>query len=112
MQTILNPREGVNAITLRSEKELPDILTPQEEPELTKESNMEVQVNSKPLPMINAYRALFPSRLSKSKKEDHEKEVIDMFRKVEINILLIDMIKQVPRYAKFLKELCTNKHKL
>ena len=35
-----------------------------------------------------------------------------MFRKVEINIPLLDAIKQVPRYAKFLKELCTNKRKL
>ena len=35
-----------------------------------------------------------------------------MFWKVLVNILLLDAIKQVPRYAKFLKELCTNKRKL
>jgi len=35
-----------------------------------------------------------------------------MFRNVEINIPLLDAIKQVPRYAKLLKELCTNKRKL
>ena len=35
-----------------------------------------------------------------------------MFRKVHVNILNLDAIKQVPRYAKFLKELCTNKYKL
>ncbi|RDY01346.1 hypothetical protein CR513_15344, partial [Mucuna pruriens] len=29
-----------------------------------------------------------------------------MFRKVEINIPLLDAIKQIPKYAKFLKELC------
>ncbi|RDY03755.1 hypothetical protein CR513_12616, partial [Mucuna pruriens] len=29
-----------------------------------------------------------------------------MFCKVEINILLLDAIKQIPKYAKFLKELC------
>ena len=29
-----------------------------------------------------------------------------------MNIPLLDAIKQVPRYAKFLKELCTNKRKL
>ena len=29
-----------------------------------------------------------------------------------MNIHLLDAIKQVPRYAKFLKELCTNKRKL
>ncbi|XP_071901075.1 uncharacterized protein [Coffea arabica] len=35
-----------------------------------------------------------------------------MFRKVEINIPLLDVIKQVPRYAKFLKYLCINRKKL
>ena len=34
-----------------------------------------------------------------------------MFRKVQINLPLLDAIQQVPRYAKFLKELCTNKRK-
>ena len=29
-----------------------------------------------------------------------------------MNIPLLNAIKQVPRYAKFLKELCTNKRKL
>ncbi|XP_076949376.1 uncharacterized protein LOC143622002 [Bidens hawaiensis] len=35
-----------------------------------------------------------------------------MFRKVEVNIPLLDAIKQVPRYAKFLKQLCASKKKL
>ncbi|KAJ7949905.1 Retrovirus-related Pol polyprotein [Quillaja saponaria] len=54
----------------------------------------------------------FPLSSYRSKKEDKEKEILEMFRKVEINIPLLDAIKQVPRYAKFLKELCTNKRKL
>ncbi|KAL7617050.1 hypothetical protein Lser_V15G02829 [Lactuca serriola] len=41
-----------------------------------------------------------------------EKEISDTFRKVEVNIPLLDAIKKIPRYAKFLKELCTNKRKL
>ena len=31
---------------------------------------------------------------------------------MEINIPLLDAIKQIPKYAKFLKELCTNRRKL
>ncbi|KAK4401681.1 Retrovirus-related Pol polyprotein from transposon.6 [Sesamum angolense] len=50
--------------------------------------------------------------MSKSKEEEHEKEILDTFKKVEINIPLLDAIKQIPKYAKFLKELCTNKRKL
>jgi hypothetical protein len=32
-------------------------------------------------------------------------------RKVEINIPLLDAIKQIPSYAKFLKDCCTYKKK-
>ena len=50
--------------------------------------------------------------MKKSKKEEEEKEMLEVFKKVEINIPLIDAIKQILRYAKFLKELCTSKKKL
>ncbi|XP_024200473.1 uncharacterized protein LOC112203783 [Rosa chinensis] len=46
-----------------------------------------------------------------SKKEQHEKDILETFRKVQVNIPLLDTIKQVPKYAKFLKELCTNKRR-
>jgi len=41
-----------------------------------------------------------------------DKEILETFRKVEVNIPLLDAIKQIPRYAKFLKELCTHKRRL
>ena len=50
--------------------------------------------------------------MKKSKKEEQEKEMLEVFKKVEINIPLIDAIKQISRYAKFLKELCSSKKKL
>jgi len=48
----------------------------------------------------------FPVSSSMSKKEDIEKEILEVFKKVELNIPLLDAIKQMPKYAKFLKELC------
>lgn len=54
----------------------------------------------------------FPTRFQMSNKAKEEKEILETFRNVEVNITLLDTIKQVPRYAKFLKELCTNKRKL
>ncbi|XP_044471331.1 uncharacterized protein LOC123200247 [Mangifera indica] len=54
----------------------------------------------------------FSSRLAKNKKEQQEQEILEVFRKVEVNIPLLDAVKQVPRYAQFLKELCTSKRKL
>ncbi|XP_061993424.1 uncharacterized protein LOC133711297 [Rosa rugosa] len=53
----------------------------------------------------------FPRRFMSSKKEQEEKDVLETFRKVQVNIPLLDAIKQIPRYAKFLKELCINKRK-
>ena len=35
--------------------------------------------------------------------------MLEVLRKVKVNIPLLDMIKQVPTYAKFLKDLCTVK---
>ena len=37
---------------------------------------------------------------------------MDTFCRVEVNIPLLDAIKQVLRYTKYLKELCTSKRKL
>ncbi|TYK23998.1 retrotransposon gag protein [Cucumis melo var. makuwa] len=54
----------------------------------------------------------FPSRLTPKKKETpKEEELLEVFRKVQINLPLLDAIQQVLRYAKFLKELRTNKRK-
>nr|XP_027064421.1 uncharacterized protein LOC113690627 [Coffea arabica] len=50
--------------------------------------------------------------LEKTRKVEKEKELLDVFWKVEINIPLLDAIKQIPKYAKFLKDLCTHKRKL
>ena len=38
--------------------------------------------------------------------------MLETFRKVQVNIPLLDATKEVPRYAKFLKELCITKRKL
>ncbi|KAM1724339.1 hypothetical protein ACFX11_022792 [Malus domestica] len=47
-----------------------------------------------------------------SKKEGAEKDILETFRKVQVNIPFLDAIKQVPRYAKFFKELCTTRKRI
>lgn len=57
----------------------------------------------------------FPQRVVKSKnmdEEDKENEIMDIFMKVALNIPLLGVIKQIPKYAKFLKDLSTHKRKL
>ncbi|RDX94145.1 hypothetical protein CR513_23501, partial [Mucuna pruriens] len=53
----------------------------------------------------------FPSRTISARKPDSDDELLKMFRKVEINIPLLDAIKQILKYAKFLKELCVHKRR-
>jgi len=54
----------------------------------------------------------FPSRSIPTKKMELDYDLLKIFRRVEVNIPLLDAIKQIPKYAKFLKNLCTHKRKL
>ena len=60
--------------------------------------------NSPPVPP-------FPQALIKPKKSNHSPEIYEVFKQVKVNIPLLDVIKQVPSYAKFLKDLCRVKRK-
>ncbi|RDX77625.1 hypothetical protein CR513_42216, partial [Mucuna pruriens] len=53
----------------------------------------------------------FPTRTLLERKLESDEELLRMFQKVEINIPILDAIKQIPKYAKFLKELCVHKRK-
>ncbi|XP_021763808.1 uncharacterized protein LOC110728473 [Chenopodium quinoa] len=121
-----NPKENASAISLRSGKQLEiptkkteGLAEHQEEQEtiVPEQDKQPPKVSDVVSPNTNQFSSSvpFPSMLSsKNKKKDHEKEkeTLDIFRKVEVNIPLLEAIRQVPRYAKFLKELCTNKRRL
>jgi hypothetical protein len=72
------------------------------------------EVGNKPIFSItkNLVAPLFPRRLVKARKEKTEQDIFENLWKVEVNTPLLDAIKQIIRYAKFLKEMCTNKKKL
>ena len=114
----MNPKQNVSAVILRSGKELQEpskkvtehVEDELEKTELMPKSQDAQPTRAKPLPIV--IPPPFPSRFAKSKKEEQEKDILETFRKVEVNIPLLDAIKQIPRYAKVLKELCTSKRKL
>ena len=54
----------------------------------------------------------FPHAMTKQRKVNHNSKIFEIFKQVRINIPLLDAIKQVPSYAKFLKDLCIVKKKL
>ena len=51
----------------------------------------------------------FPQALRGKKKTSQQAGILEVLRQVKVNIPLLDIIKQVPVYAKFLKDLCTIK---
>jgi len=124
----LNPKKNVSAIMLRSGKELEE--KRKKQIEMEEEEEIETEFSTKkehppppqtetktntpkvtPQSMNSSFKIIppFPVSSSRSKKEDKEKEILEVFKKVELNIPLLDAIKQIPKYAKFLKELCTTK---
>ncbi|XP_070664560.1 uncharacterized protein [Malus domestica] len=133
--TVVNPKggfESAKAITLRSGKEVrnkedekiqlkedentyPTARVPSPMPQPSKTSHPSTSGKNVPNVVIsntNLPNVPFPRRFAQSKKEESEKDILDTFRKVQVNIPLLDAIKQVPRYAKFLKELCTTRKRI
>ena len=49
----------------------------------------------------------FPEALKEKKKVKNQTKILEVLMQVKVNIPLLDMIKQIPTYAKFLKDLCT-----
>ena len=99
-------------VTLRSGKELgpttpaliksaPIVADPPQEEQSTSREEVEISV---PPP--------FPQALRKKKSSVNQTEMLEVLQQVKVNIPLLDMIKQVPTYAKFLKDLCTVKRGL
>ncbi|XP_022883747.1 uncharacterized protein LOC111400570 [Olea europaea var. sylvestris] len=54
----------------------------------------------------------FPQRLQKRKLKDQFPRFLDIFKKLHVNIPLIEVLSQIPNYAKFLKEILSKKRKL
>ena len=109
-----NPRidEAKAVITLRSGKEVKQpIPKPAKEGQDTKEAEPEEGVIKE-----NAVKKRtpppFPQPLKAKKNSINQAEILEVLRQVKVNIPLLDMIKQVPTYAKFLKDLCTVKRGL
>ena len=64
-------------------------------------------------PAFATPRAPYPELLVQRGKDTVEQqEIYDVFSKCQINLPLLTAIRQVPRYARYLKDLCTIKRKL
>nr|XP_009792654.1 PREDICTED: uncharacterized protein LOC104239663 [Nicotiana sylvestris] len=56
--------------------------------------------------------APFPQRL-RNKNEDHMfHKFLDMLKQIHLNVLLVDMLREVPKYTKYIKDIVENKRRL
>ncbi|KAL6325082.1 hypothetical protein AAG906_022649 [Vitis piasezkii] len=90
-----------------------------EERNSTKKEDLEAKVNEKPERTSNQEEMIkkhmpppFPQALHGKNGINNASEILEVLRQVKVNIPLLDMIKQVSTYAKFLKDLCTIKRGL
>ena len=96
-------------ITLRSGKEV-DQPIPKPVEETRKGEEIEAEhIFLKEDSMKHCMPPPFPQALRSKKKASQQAGILEVLRQVKVNIPLLDIIKQVPAYAKFLKDLCTIK---
>ena len=96
-------------ITLRSGKEV-DQPMPKPVEETRKGVEMESEhIFLKEDSMKHCIPPPFPQELRGKKKASQQAGILEVLRQVKVNIPLLDIIKQVMAYAKFLKDLCTIK---
>lgn len=129
-----NPREQANAITLRSGKQLEEPISrseglskrqevtvkDDEVVESTQKERSEMQKQTKGkgviVPNSNFDKYIpplpYPQRLKQEKLDKQFSKFLDVFKKLHINIPFAEALSQMPSYAKFLKEILSNKRKL
>ncbi|CAA0809449.1 Unknown protein, partial [Striga hermonthica] len=122
------PEQAKTITVLRSGKEVdnkvrmpePDDPKPTDQPKETEESGKSTKTDSgKPTvsPLLHKSpkpympRIPFPSRLRDEKQEQQFRDLYNMLSKVNVNLPLLDVIKNMPSYVKFFKDLVTKKRK-
>uniref|UniRef100_A0A2N9FX66 Integrase catalytic domain-containing protein n=1 Tax=Fagus sylvatica TaxID=28930 RepID=A0A2N9FX66_FAGSY len=98
--------EYVNVVTTRSGK---TVVTPPVEEQTENRDNIEEPTINEPV--RRPIYVPFPQALKTSRKLDSSPKILENLRQVRINLPLLHVIKQVPSYAKILKDLCTMKRK-
>nr|XP_016439160.1 PREDICTED: uncharacterized protein LOC107765073 [Nicotiana tabacum] len=114
-----NPTEQVQAIDIRSEKTLEEVppkkyvpkevferLVPQPEVEAkTKDDEHMQEIEVGPPPP-------FPQRLQKLKDASKYKMFLDILSQLRVNLPLVEVLQEVPKYSKYLRDIMENKRRL
>ncbi|XP_073153384.1 uncharacterized protein [Henckelia pumila] len=111
-----NPKEQVKAAELRSGKRIKPERRGEKEPEsvISEKTAGKSSISTQP-PTSQSNIVVpppFPAALKKSKLDSQFAKFLEVFKKLNINIPFADTLMQMPSYAKFLKEILSNKRKL
>ncbi|KAG6730713.1 hypothetical protein I3842_01G093900 [Carya illinoinensis] len=102
----------VNAIMTRSGKSLHIPTTDKQEDVEEEQSNDSTEFPKDAEVIKSPVKVQFPQALKSGMRTlDPSNEILENLRQVKINLPLLHVIKQVPTYAKVLKDLCTVKRK-
>src|SRR5438270_6094312 len=106
---VVQPKESVSDDVSDKDEHEHETTVDDESPPLTEKEAAELMKPND----VEHYKekAPFPHLLAKRKKDSKAQDILEIFKKGEINIPLMSAISQIPAYAKFLKNLCTNKRK-
>ncbi|XP_021751221.1 uncharacterized protein LOC110716877 [Chenopodium quinoa] len=114
----------MNVVTLRNGKQLEDPPIKEPSKEVVEEvgegekeiHNAKVEDEAKdetPKPLAPYVpKVPFPQRLAQAKLQKKYGKFLDILKKLHINISFLDAISEMPSYAKFLKDILSNKKKL
>ncbi|KAL0412296.1 UNVERIFIED_CONTAM: hypothetical protein Slati_3819300 [Sesamum latifolium] len=109
-----NSRKQVNAIFVRNERPIRDepLKEQVEEAQAKKEEESQEETKGSPLKLnldaIPPYIP-YPKRILKANLDKNFRNFLEIFKKIHVNIPLIDALLQMPSSAKFLKEVLSNK---
>ena len=106
----IQPKESSKETTKDFQNEPPRDDDVSDKPHVPKTDVVDVELGKEKT--TRAPPAPYPHRLRALKKLNNHYEIYELFKLVKVNIPLLDAIKKIPSYAKFLKDLCTVKRKL
>ncbi|XP_009617231.1 uncharacterized protein [Nicotiana tomentosiformis] len=113
-----NPKAQVNAVTLRNGRELEEVpqkmkYTSSTEGELVPkpvEENKKENKGSDP-EIETRLPPPFPQRQQKQKDDDMYKKFLNILRQVHVNLPLVEVLQEVPKYARYLRDIVANKRR-
>ena len=126
--TVVNPKEQFQAITLRSGKEIegPSLKGAQEkkaeeegsyekvEPQVEEKVTEGLATKEKIQPVVvnSNVKIPYPQRLWKNSLDKQFSKFLEVFKKLHINIPFVEALEQMPSYVKFMKEILSKKRRL